>query len=59
MKGDNTMDKRIMSYEHHVIWYGDGFFSFAKGDGTDYYCETLEEAMEKIDKIEENKKQRR
>ncbi len=53
------MDKRIMSYEHHVIWYGDGFFSFAKGDGTDYYCETLEEAMEKIDKIEENKKQRR
>lgn len=45
-------DKRIMSYFHHVIWYGDGVYMFAKGDGTDYYFDTLEEAMKKIEELE-------
>ena len=46
-------DKRVMSYFHHVIWRdSEGYFMFAKGDGTDYLFETLEEAMAKIEEIE-------
>ena len=38
-------DKRIMSHYGHAIWYGDGVFMVAKGDGTDKYFSTLEDAM--------------
>ena len=55
------MDKRVMSYEGHVIWHNTdvGCFGFAKGDGTDNWYETIEEAMRAIDRIEAEKKARR
>ena len=37
---------RIMSYFGHVIYRNSaGYFTIAKGDGTDYVCETIDEAM--------------
>lgn len=51
------MDKRIMSYRGHVIWAnGYGFAVALKGDGTDTYFRTLDDAMEAIDTIEEEKR---
>ena len=45
--------KRVMVYFGHVIWMNcDGYFCFAKGDGTDYMFLTVEDAMCKIEEIE-------
>lgn len=41
--------KRIMSYMGKVIWYCDGSFMVAKGDGTDEYFSTIEDAMKWIE----------
>lgn len=47
-------DKRIMSYRGHVIWKSEYAYAVAlKRDGTDDYFETIEEAMEAIDKEED------
>ncbi len=47
-------DKRIMSYRGHVIWRGEHGYAVAlERDGTDDYYETIEEAMEAIDKEED------
>ena len=48
--------KRVMSYFGHVIWMDDSCFMVAKGDGTDEYFETIYDAMDYIEKIEEGKK---
>lgn len=41
--------KRVMSYMGSVIWYYDGSFMVAKGDGTDKYFGTIEDAMKWIE----------
>ena len=41
--------KRIMSHYGRVIWWYDGAFMVAKGDGTDEYFGSLKEAMEWIE----------
>lgn len=38
-------DKRIMNYLGRVIWMSEYGFMLAKGDGTDEYFSTIEEAM--------------
>lgn len=43
-------DKRLMSYLGRVIWMNECGFMVAKGDGTDEYFETIEEAMDYIEK---------
>lgn len=44
-------DKRIMNYRGYVIWKCEYGFSVAlKRDGTDNYFESIEDAMEAIDK---------
>lgn len=48
-------DKRIMSYFHRVIWKNECVYMVAKGDGTDEYFETIDEAMEWIEKEAEKK----
>ena len=45
-------DKRVMSYFGHVIWRNENGYMIAKGDGTDYIFETIEEAMKKIEELE-------
>lgn len=47
--------KRFMSHRGHVIWYYDGAYMVAKGDGTDEYFSTWQAAMEYIDRIEDAK----
>lgn len=42
-------DVRIMSHYGRVIWYNDGAFMVAKGDGTDKYFGSLEAAMKWIE----------
>ena len=45
--------KRLMSYFGHVIWRnGNGYYTVAKGDGTDEVFETIEDAMAYIEEIE-------
>ena len=48
-----------MSWEHHIIWTDGEVFMVAKGDRTDEYFETIEEAMDWIDKLEEENAKRR
>lgn len=48
-------DKRIMSYIGRVIWYSDGVYMVAKGDGTDIYFDSLHSAM---DWIKNNRKEK-
>lgn len=49
-------DKRVMSYRGHVIWMNQyGFMVAIKKDGTDDYFKTMHDAMDAIDKIEDNK----
>lgn len=44
-------DKRVMSYRGYVIWKCEYGFSVAlRRDGTDNYYESIEEAMDAIDK---------
>ena len=50
------MAKRVMSYLGKVIWMNEYGFMVAKGDGTDVYFETIEDAM---DYIENTLKRRR
>lgn len=47
-----TKGKRIMNYLGHVIWMYEQTFMVARGDGTDEYFTTIEEAMEWIERIE-------
>lgn len=48
-------DKRVMSYRGHVIWKNEYSYAVAlKRDGTDDYFETIEAAMDAIDKEVEN-----
>lgn len=44
-----------MSYLGKVIWFNDYGFMVAKGNGTDEYFETIEDAMIYIEKIKEKK----
>lgn len=47
------MAKRLMNYFGHVIyWDENGYFTFAKGDGTDYIFDGLRGALVKIEEIE-------
>lgn len=57
MRGETGMhkDKRIMSYLGRVIWSNGIVFMVAKGDGTDEFFETIEEAMEWIEKEKEKR----
>lgn len=59
MNGGNDMKaraRRIMSYFGHVIWQdSEGYFEFAKGDGTDYVFDNIHDAMRKIEEIKNNK----
>ena len=43
-------DKRVMSYMGRVIWMNENCFMVAKGDGTDEYFETIEQAMDYIER---------
>ena len=51
-------DKRVMSYLGRVIWMNGGVFKVAKGDGTDEYFESIEEAMDWIEKKREANKRK-
>ncbi len=42
-------DQRIMNYLGRVIWMSEYGFMVAKGDGTDEYFATIEEAMNYIE----------
>lgn len=42
-------DKRVMNYLGRVIWMSEYGFMVAKGDGTDEYFSTIEEAMNYIE----------
>ena len=45
--------KRLFSHFGHVIWKNkEGYFTVAKGDGTDEIFETIEQAMKYIEEIE-------
>ena len=50
-------DKRVISYREHVIWMDkERFFKVAlKKDGTDDYFKTMDDAMNAIDEVEDNK----
>lgn len=49
-------NKRVMSYRKHVIWMNEDFFMVALDrNGTDRYYESIEEAMEAIDKLEDDR----
>jgi len=46
-------DRRLFTYLGHVIWTNEfGHYGFAKGDGTDDWYETIEEAMKAIEEME-------
>ena len=49
-------DIRVMNYFGHVIWYYEGAYMVAKGDGTDEYFDDIHAAMDWIDKRWRNKK---
>lgn len=52
----NAAAKRFMSYKRKTIWYYDGAYMVARGDGTDEYFTTWQDAMDWIDG---NKKEER
>lgn len=41
---------RVLSYMGRVIWWNGDFFTIANGDGTDAYFESINEAMDEIEK---------
>lgn len=43
--------RRIMNYLGRVIWMNELGFMVAKGDGTDEYFKTIEEAMKYIEEV--------
>ena len=43
--------KRVMSHLGHVVWYCDGAFMVARGDGMDEYFSDLESAMAWIESL--------
>ena len=51
--------KRFMSHRGHVIYYNAFGFMVAKGDGTDEYFTTWQQAAEWIDKKEDAKQKER
>ena len=46
---------KFLSHRNHAIWYGDGVYMVAKGDGTDEYFTDWKDAMKWIDQIEDTR----